>query len=163
MSSAPAAVERASVRLAEISVNQAAFDEKIVGVFRFDADARGKRGPTLILLAEIASSLYVYEQLLDALCAAAERTRQLMSGVDTDPMTRFEKMTQQLNEAVASFELYPLRVRFPNRSTLASCALAALGRFGCGCTSGPGVYPSLLPNAGACLLGGTVDQQKITP
>ncbi len=103
MSSAPAAVERASVRLAEISVNQAAFDEKIVGVFRFDADARGKRGPTLILLAEIASSLYVYEQLLDALCAAAERTRQLMSGVDTDPMTRFEKMTQQLNEAVASF------------------------------------------------------------
>jgi hypothetical protein len=55
------------------------------------------------LLAEIASSLYVYEQFLDTLCAAAERTRQLMSGVDTDPMTRFEKMTQQLNVAVANF------------------------------------------------------------
>ncbi len=103
MSSAPAASERASVRLAEISVNQAAFDEKIVGVFQFDTEARGKRGSTLVLLAEIASSLYVYEQLLDALCAAAERTRQLMSGVDTDPMIRFEKMTQQLNEAVAEF------------------------------------------------------------
>ncbi len=103
MSSAPAASERASVRLAEISVNQAAFDEKIVGVFRFESDTRGKRGPSLILLAEIASSLYVYEQLLDALCAAAERTRQFMSGVETDPMIRFEKMTQQLNEAVAHF------------------------------------------------------------
>lgn len=103
MPSAPAASERASVRLAEISVNQAAFDEKIVGVFQFDTEARGKRGSTLVLLAEIASSLYVYEQLLDALCAAAERTRQLMSGVDTDPMIRFEKMTQQLNEAVAGF------------------------------------------------------------
>lgn len=103
MPSAPVALERASIRLAEISVNQAAFDEKIVGIFRFDTDARGKRGPTLVLLAEIASSLYVYEQLLDALCAAAERTRQLMTAVDTDPMTRFEKMTQQLNEAVANF------------------------------------------------------------
>ncbi len=103
MSPAPAASERSAVRLAEVSVNQAAFDEKIVGVFRFDADGRGKRGPTLILLAEIASSLYVYEQLLDALCGAADRTRQLMSGVDTDPMIRFEKMTQQLNEAVANF------------------------------------------------------------
>ncbi|MBP9762263.1 hypothetical protein KBD34_01460 [Patescibacteria group bacterium] len=103
MSQAPAASERLSVRIAEISVNQAAFDEKIVGVFRFDLDARGKRGPALILLAEIASSLYVYEQFLDALCAAAERTRQLMSGVDMDPMIRFEKMTQQLNEAVANF------------------------------------------------------------
>lgn len=103
MPSAPAASERAFVRLAEISVNQAAFDEKIVGVFRFESDTRGKRGPSLILLAEIASSLYVYEQFLDALCAAAERTRQLMSGVETDPMIRFEKMTQQLNEAVAHF------------------------------------------------------------
>lgn len=103
MPSAPAASERASVRLAEVSVNQAAFDEKIVGVFQFDTETRGKRGPTLVLLAEIASSLYVYEQFLDALCGAAERTRQLMSGVDMDPMIRFEKMTQQLNEAVAQF------------------------------------------------------------
>ncbi len=103
MPSAPAPSERIAVRVAEINVNQAAFDEKIVGVFRFDLDTRGKKGPALILLAEIASSLYVYEQFLDALCAAAERTRQLMSGVETDPMIRFEKMTQQLNEAVAQF------------------------------------------------------------
>ena len=103
MSSAPLPAERPSVRLAEINVNQAAFDEKIIGVFRFEADTRNKRGPSLILLAEIASSLYVYEQFLDALCDAAERTRQLMTAVDTDPMIRFEKMTQQLNEAVANF------------------------------------------------------------
>lgn len=103
MSPAPAAPERPTVRLAEINVNQATFDEKIIGVFRFEADARGKKGPALILLVEIASSLYVYEQLLDALCAAAERTRQFMSAVDTDPMIRFEKMTEQLNQAVATF------------------------------------------------------------
>lgn len=103
MSPAPVAPERPTVRLAEINVNQATFDEKIIGVFRFEADARGKRGPALILLVEIASSLYVYEQLLDALCAAAERTRQFMSAVDTDPMIRFEKMTEQLNQAVANF------------------------------------------------------------
>ncbi len=90
-------------RLAEIEVNQSTLDEKIVGVFRYDADLRGKRKSTLVILVEIHSTLYVYEQLLDVLNSAAEHARRLTSGFDTDPMARFEKLVQCLNDAVAQF------------------------------------------------------------
>ncbi len=90
-------------RLAEIDVNLAPSDEKITGLFRIDSEQRGKKGPVLVVLAEIASTLYVYEQLLDVIEQAAEQTRHLLSAVDTDSVVRFEKITQKLNEAVAQF------------------------------------------------------------
>lgn len=90
-------------RLAEIDINLSPSDEKITGLFRIDSEQRGKKGPILIILAEIASTLYVYEQLLDVLEQAAEQTRHLLSAVDTDSVVRFEKITQKLNEAIATF------------------------------------------------------------
>lgn len=97
------------IRLTEIEVGSSARDKKIIGIFRYEPDSRatgavsGKRGPTLLMLAEINSTLYIYEQLLDALNATIEHLRPLISGVDADPMARFEKLIQRLNEAVASF------------------------------------------------------------
>ncbi|MCK9361562.1 hypothetical protein M0Q28_05080 [Patescibacteria group bacterium] len=89
-------------RIAEIERSQAA-GERIVGLFRYEGYDRGKRGPTLIMVADIASSLYAYEQLLDTLNEAAEQTRRLLAAYEGDPMARFEKLVQRLNEAVATF------------------------------------------------------------
>lgn len=91
------------LRIAEIEVSQSAADERIVGLFRYDSESGGRKGPTLLILADIASTLYAYEQLLDALNAAAEQTRTLLSGTGIDPMARFEKLVERLNEAVAEF------------------------------------------------------------
>lgn len=91
------------LRIAEIEVSQAAADERIVGLFRYDSESGGNKGPSLLILADIASTLYAYEQLLDALNAAAEQTRALLSGTGIDPMARFEKLVERLNEAVAEF------------------------------------------------------------
>jgi sugar lactone lactonase YvrE len=89
-------------RIAEIEQSQAA-GERIVGLFRYDGSERGKRGPTLLLVADIDSTLYAYEQLLDTLNEAAEQTRRLLAAYEGDPMARFEKLVQRLNEAVATF------------------------------------------------------------
>lgn len=89
-------------RIAEIERSQAA-GERIVGLFRYEGYDRGKRGPTLVMIADIASSLYAYEQLLDTLNEAAEQTRRLLAAYEGDPMARFEKLVQRLNEAVATF------------------------------------------------------------
>lgn len=89
-------------RIAEIERGQAA-GERIVGLFRYEGYDRGKRGPSLIMVADIASSLYAYEQLLDTLNEAAEQTRRLLAAYEGDPMARFEKLVQRLNEAVATF------------------------------------------------------------
>lgn len=89
-------------RIAEIERSQAA-GERIVGLFRYEGYDRGKRGPSLIMVADIASSLYAYEQLLDTLNEAAEQTRRLLAAYEGDPMARFEKLVQRLNEAVATF------------------------------------------------------------
>lgn len=91
------------LRVAEIEVNAAPTDERIVGIFRYESEQKGKRGPLILLVAEIASTLYVYEQLLDVINDGIERLRPLISAVDTDPMARFEKLVQGLNEAVAHF------------------------------------------------------------
>lgn len=91
------------LRIAEIEVSQSAADERIVGLFRYDSESGGRKGPSLLIMADIASTLYAYEQLLDALNAAAEQTRTLLSGTGLDPMARFEKLVERLNEAVAEF------------------------------------------------------------
>ncbi|MCC7356902.1 hypothetical protein IT408_00110 [Candidatus Uhrbacteria bacterium] len=90
-------------RIAEIEVSKGNTNDKIVGFFRFESPARGKPGPVLVIIAEITSTLYAYERLLDCLNQAAEQTRQLMTDVAQDPLTRFEKLVQRLNESIAAF------------------------------------------------------------
>lgn len=90
-------------RIAEIEVAKSLTDDKIAGVFRFEATGRTKLGPTLLVIADIQSSLYVYERLLDVLNSTAEQARYLSSQMDQDPLGRFEKLVQRLNEAVAGF------------------------------------------------------------
>ncbi len=96
------------VRITEIEVGKSTLDEKIIGIFRYEPEGRargssGKRPPTILLIAEVSSTLYIYEQLLDAVNGAIEHLRPLISGVEGDPMARFEKLIQRLNEAVAAF------------------------------------------------------------
>ena len=95
--------EKQQFRIAELEVAKSLSDDTIVGIFRFDNPSRPKVGPTLLVIADIKSTLYAYERLLDALNAAAERTRHLVSQVDQDPLARFEKLVQQLNETAAGF------------------------------------------------------------
>ena len=91
------------LRVAEIEVNASPTDERIVGIFRYESEQKGKRGPLVLLVAEIASTLYVYEQLLDVINDGIERMRSLTSAVDIDAMARFEKLVQGVNEAVGNF------------------------------------------------------------
>lgn len=92
-----------TIRLAEIEVSQGAEHERIVGLFRYQDEKLGTKSPQLILMADIASSLYVYEQLLDALNDAAERVYRQLSTTNTEPMSRFEKVVKRLNDAVNTF------------------------------------------------------------
>jgi len=95
--------EAQQFRIAEIEVAKSVSDEAIVGVFRFENPGRPRQGPTLLVLADIHSTLYAYERLLDVINAAAEQARLLVSQVDQDPLARFEKLVERLNEAVAGF------------------------------------------------------------
>lgn len=90
-------------RIAEIDVRTQQTDEKIVGMFRYEHTGAIKHGPVLFIIAEIHSTLYVYERLLDVINATAEQARYLVAGVGQDPVGRFEKLVQRLNEAVAEF------------------------------------------------------------
>ncbi len=90
-------------RLAEIEVNKSTMDEKIIGLFRYESEAKNKRATTLLILVEMNSTLYVYEQLLDVMNATAEQARHLTAAFEGDPMARFEKLIQRLNEAITDF------------------------------------------------------------
>jgi len=91
------------LRIAEIEISQATTDERIVGLFRYDSELGARKGPALFLIADISSTLYAYEQLLDTLNNAAEQTRALLSATGIDSMARFEKLIERLNQAVAEF------------------------------------------------------------
>ncbi len=90
-------------RIAEIEVAKSPTDEKILGIFRYEGNGQKKKGTTLLILAEIASTVYSYERLLDVINATTEQTRHLIAAVETDPVARFEKLIQRINEAVAAF------------------------------------------------------------
>jgi len=90
-------------RITDIEVNNASNDEHIVGLFRYESANKGRKTPLLVVIVEISSMLYVYEQLLDVLNETAEQTRHLTSAVDADPMARFEKLVERLNTAIESF------------------------------------------------------------
>ncbi len=78
-------------RLAEIEVNKSPLDERIIGMFRYESEGRQKKGPVFLLLVEIFSTAYVYEQLLDVLNTTAEQARRLTVGFDADPMPGLRK------------------------------------------------------------------------
>src|SRR3989344_5467061 len=90
-------------RITDIEVAMSQIDDKIVGIFRFESSGPMKRGPILLVLAEINGTGYVYDKLIDTVNAEAERSRNLTIEVDADPVTRFEKIVQNLNDAVARF------------------------------------------------------------
>lgn len=90
-------------KIVEIEVTKSPTDEKILGIFRYDGNGQKKKGTTLLILAEIASTVYAYERLLDVINETAEQTRHLIAAVETDPVARFEKLIQRINEAVATF------------------------------------------------------------
>lgn len=90
-------------RITDIEFANSQIDDKIVGIFRFESTGPMKRGPILLVLADIESIGYVYDQFIDALNNEAEHSRNLLSGVEHDPVTRFEKIVQNLNQAIAEF------------------------------------------------------------
>ncbi|MDO8583660.1 MAG: hypothetical protein Q7R83_00580 [bacterium] len=90
-------------RLAEIEVSKSTLDEKIIGIFRYESEMKTRKAPIFVLLVECDSNAYVYEQLLDVLNNAAEQARRLTVHFDGDPMARFEKVIQRLNEALSTF------------------------------------------------------------
>lgn len=87
-------------RLAEIRVNEHRSTERLVEYLHFDHDRRQGKPFHLFAIAEIHSSQYLYERLLDALHSALSQAKTLVSGMDGDPMVRFEKVVQRLNEAL---------------------------------------------------------------
>lgn len=96
--------EKPSVyRIADIEYSNSQFDERIVGIFRFESSGSPKRGPILLVLAEIDGVGYVYDQLIDVVNNEAEHSRNLTSSVEQDPVTRFEKVVQNVNDAVKEF------------------------------------------------------------
>ncbi|MBI4138774.1 hypothetical protein HY479_01340 [Candidatus Uhrbacteria bacterium] len=90
-------------RIAEIEVAKSPTDEKIIGIFRYESAGQKKKGASLLILAEISSTVYAYERLLDVINESAEQARHLIAAVETDPVARFEKLIQRINEAVAGF------------------------------------------------------------
>ncbi len=91
-------------RFADIEYGNSPTNENIVGVFRFEQGRQNRQGPFHIVVAEIDSALYAYEQLLDTINATVEQSRTLMAGMALDPFARFEKIIARVNEALAVFQ-----------------------------------------------------------
>ncbi len=90
-------------RIAEVEVAKSPRDEKILGLFQFNGTGNVKSSNKLIILAEISSTLYAYERFLDVINDTVERTRHLIAKVERDPIARFEKLIQRVNDAIAEF------------------------------------------------------------
>ncbi|MBU1032758.1 MAG: hypothetical protein ABII13_02630 [Patescibacteria group bacterium] len=90
-------------KIAEIEVAKSPTDEKILGIFRFEGTTQKKKGTKILILAELHSTLYAYERLLDVINETVDQTRLLIIDVEQDPVARFEKLIQRLNEAVQKF------------------------------------------------------------
>ncbi len=89
-------------RIAEIDARRPS-SGAIIECLRFDDEARQKKSSSIIAIAEIHSTVYVYERLLDTVHAAINQARTLVAKMDGDPMIRFEKIIQKVNEALANF------------------------------------------------------------
>ncbi|MDF1496845.1 MAG: hypothetical protein P1P90_02180 [Patescibacteria group bacterium] len=91
-------------RFADIEFGNSPTNENIVGVFRFEQGRQNRQGPYHIVVAEIDSALYAYEQLLDTINSTVEQSRTLMAGMALDPFARFEKIIERVNEAITVFQ-----------------------------------------------------------
>ncbi len=89
-------------RIAEIDARRPS-SGAIIECLRFDDEPRQKKGATILALAEIHATVYVYERLLDTVHAAITQARTLVAKMEGDPMIRFEKIIQKVNEALAQF------------------------------------------------------------
>ncbi len=89
-------------RIAEIDARRPS-SGAIIECLRFDDEPRQKKGATILALAEIHATVYVYERLLDTVHAAITQARTLVAKMEGDPMVRFEKIIQKVNEALAQF------------------------------------------------------------
>lgn len=90
-------------RITDLEYTNSQVDDKIIGIFRFEPPTGSKRGPTLIVLAEIEGVGYTYDQLIDTVNNEAEHSRTLLSGIEHEPVSRFEKVIQNINNAVHAF------------------------------------------------------------
>lgn len=89
-------------RIAEIDARRSSHGA-IIECLRFDAEARGTKPTTILAVAEIHSTVYAYERLLDTVHASINQARTLVSKIEGDPMIRFEKIIQKVNEALSAF------------------------------------------------------------
>lgn len=90
-------------RITDLEYTNSQVDDKIIGIFRFEPPSGTKRGPTLIVLAEIEGVGYAYDQLIDIVNNEAEHSRTLLSGIEHEPVSRFEKVIQNINDAIHRF------------------------------------------------------------
>ncbi len=95
--------EEISFRIAEIRVHEDASNERLIEFFHLEHERKGQKPFHVLALVEITSSLYVYERLLDVLHTSLNQAKALASGITVDPMARFEKIVQRVNEALALF------------------------------------------------------------
>lgn len=90
-------------RLADIELSRSPVDDRIAGIFRYEQPSLKGRGATVLVIADIHSSLYAYERFLDKINATVDQARLIVAGVGQDPIARFEKLIQRLNDAIANF------------------------------------------------------------
>lgn len=93
-----------SFRFAEIAFENHPTSDRIVGVFRFENGRKEKTTSTELVVAEMESGFYAYEQLLDTVTETVEKTRTLLADMTLDPLARFEKLISRINESVAEFQ-----------------------------------------------------------
>jgi hypothetical protein len=95
--------KEALFRITDIEYSNSQIDDKIVGIFRFESTGPKKHGLSLLVFAEIEGIGYVYDQLIDVVNNETEHSRNLLSSMEQDPVSRFEKITQNINRAVKEF------------------------------------------------------------
>lgn len=103
MSQDPSPQKEYALRITDVEHSNSNVDENIVGIFRFESPGITRKGPTLIVIAEIEGVGYLYDRLIDVVNTEAEHARTLLTNIEQEPVTRFEKVIQNINTSVADF------------------------------------------------------------
>ncbi len=103
MSQDPSPQKEYAFRITDVEHSNSNVDENIVGIFRFEPPSITRKGPTLIVIAEIEGVGYLYDRLIDVVNTEAEHARTLLTNIEQEPVTRFEKVIQNINTSVANF------------------------------------------------------------
>jgi hypothetical protein len=99
----PISARKTVFRITDIEYSNSQVDEKIVGIFRFEPSAGSTIRNTILVLAEIDGVGYVYDQLIDVVNNEAEHARTLLSHLEQEPVSRFEKVIQSINRGIGEF------------------------------------------------------------